>query len=268
MPTFVGSSGIRLHYEDDGVGQPLLFLHGCWCSSAFFDSQARDLSSRYRVLRLDFRGHGQSAGVQEGLTVGVYAEDLHEFLTRLAITPVVVGWSMGALVIWEYHQLFRTEKILGAVVVDQSASDFRRPDWPLGFAGLDELRVLMERVQVEREALVGEIVDAMFATPASPETRSWAVTELLRPSAAAAASILFDQTLRDYRHTLQDFTTSTLVCFGRDEKIMPVALGRHLVDNMPNATLEIFENSGHCPFLEETEAFNKRLTEFVDALRP
>ena len=266
MPTFVRSNGIELHYEDRGVGQPLLFLHGCWCSSVFFDAQARELSARYRVLRLDFRGHGLSAGVQDGLTVGVYADDLREFLTRLDVSPVVIGWSMGALVIWEYHRLFQSDRIRGAVVVDQSASDFRWPDWPLAFAGLNELQGLMERIQVEREALVGEITDAMFATPPSPETKSWAVAELLRPTPAAAASILFDQTLRDYRSTLPTFTTRTLVCFGRDEKIMPVALGRHLADTMPNASLEIFENSGHCPFLEETETFNKALVAFVDTL--
>lgn len=47
---------------------------------------------------------------------------------------------------------------------------------------------------------------------------------------------------------------------------MPVEPGRHLADTMPNATLEIFENSGHCPFLEETDTFHKRLVAFVDAL--
>lgn len=56
---------------------------------------------------------------------------------------------------------------------------------------------------------------------------------------------------------LSSFTIPTLLCFGSDEKLIPVAAGEHLCQNLPDAQLVVFEQSGHCPFLEEPERFNQ-----------
>lgn len=266
MPTFSTHDGATLHYRDEGHGPALLFLHGCWCSSAFFERQAQDLQSDFRVLRLDFRGHGLSSAVQQGLTVGTYAEDVHALIEALRIDPVVVGWSMGALVVWEYHRRFGPQRVRGAVIVEQSASDFKWPDWPLAFADLAELRALMEQTQENQTDLVEHLAEAMFAAPPDPEVKQLVVREMTRLSPAVAASILFDQTLRDYRDDLSSFIPPTLICWGRDEKIMSTALGEHLAEHIPNSRLTIFERSGHCPFLEETDEFNDRLRQFIQSL--
>jgi len=263
MPSLITRDGARLQYLDEGTGLPLLFLHGCWCSSEFFRSQAKGLSKTHRVIRLDFRAHGLSAGIDSGLSVGTFAEDVRLLVQTLEIDPIFVGWSMGALVIWEYQRRFGPEAVRGSVIVDQPASDFKWSDWPRGFADLEELQRLMERTQTDREALVHEFVDGMFRASPSTATRAWVTREMLLPSPAAASAILFDQTLRDYRADLPGLTPPALICFGRDEKIMPVALGRHLADQMPDARLEIFEASGHCPFIEERERFDSLLVEFA-----
>ena len=59
-----------------------------------------------------------------------------------------------------------------------------------------------------------------------------------------------------------------VVCAGADETRGPgtVVAVRYVADPVPDATFELFEDSGHCPSLEQPERFNQAGSEFVDSL--
>jgi pimeloyl-ACP methyl ester carboxylesterase len=78
--------------------------------------------------------------------------------------------------------------------------------------------------------------------------------------------IVFDALTRDYRETLPDVDISTLVCAGADEKRGTVAAVRNVASLVPDARFELFEDSGHCPHVEEPERFNRVLRRFVESL--
>ncbi|WP_373270833.1 alpha/beta fold hydrolase [Bacillus canaveralius] len=78
-----------------------------------------------------------------------------------------------------------------------------------------------------------------------------------------ASAILFDQSIVNYRPMLATKQKPVLLCFGREEKLIPVAAGEYLHEHIANSELIIFENSCHCPFLEETDLFNKTVDEFL-----
>jgi len=59
----------------------------------------------------------------------------------------------------------------------------------------------------------------------------------------------------DYRERLGEIRVPTLVCVGRHDLLLPVACSQELVDGLPDAQLEIFEESGHDPFREESDKF-------------
>ncbi len=81
-----------------------------------------------------------------------------------------------------------------------------------------------------------------------------------------ASAIIFNEAVRDYRPVLESVTVPTLLCFGRDEKLVAVAAGEHLQENMPDARLMVFEDSGHCSFLEEPHHFNQKVDLFIQSL--
>ena len=109
-------NGVTLCLEDAGTGIPVVFLHGVMMSRDFFKHQIPYFSKHYRVLAPDFRGHGDSDKVLSGHTVSTYAQDLRAvFETRHVERPVLVGWSMGAMVIFEYLTLFGQEDIAQAL---------------------------------------------------------------------------------------------------------------------------------------------------------
>ena len=257
-----------LHYEDRGHGVPLILLHGVWMSNRFFSNQIEHLSKHLRIIAVDFRGHGRSPRSDGGHTVSTYAQDLRTLIVELALEDfVLAGWSMGAMVMWEYLHQFGSKGLLGSIVIDQSASDYAWSDWPLGVIEFDGLRRVMKRLQTSRAELCRDFAAAMFQAPLSDSDLEWIVREMLLPAASVAAAIFFDQTVQDYRTLVPEFSAPTLLCFGRDSKMMPVEAGEHLRGVLPNSRLVIFEESGHCPFLEESERFNSCVLEFVHTLR-
>lgn len=267
MAYFDLGNHVQLYYEDQGQGLPLIFIHGVWMSSRFFHKQIPYFSQRYRVIALDLRGHGRSTHVHHGHTVAQYARDLRSVIQGLALDPVVlIGWSMGAFVIWDYFKQFGAENIKATVVIDESASDYKWPDWPLGFADFSALCHIMSGIQTDRAATVRDFIPLMFKSPPSESETQWMFEEITRMPESIASAILFDQTVQDYRPVLPQIHVPTLLCFGADEKLVPVAAGEHLQKTMPNARLVVFENSSHCPFLEEPERFNEEVNRFIQSL--
>jgi len=257
----------ELYYEDVGEGRPVVFIHGVWMSSRFFAGQLPYFAGRYRTIALDLRGHGQSEKTDTGHTVAQHARDVRGLLEALELREaVLVGWSMGSLVIWDYIEQFGTDRVAGMVDVDQSPSDFQWPDWPFGFLSFDDLRHVMTAVQTDRETLVRGFIPHMFKEPPSEPDTEWMVEEIARVPEPIAGAIIFDQTVQNYRETLPKVTVPTLLCIGRDEQLVSVAAGEWMAERLPQARLEIFEHSGHCPFLEEPDRFNEVVDAFIASL--
>jgi 3-oxoadipate enol-lactonase len=87
-----------LAVEDSGAGPCVLMLHGLGGTTSVFQVQADDLSERYRVVRMDFRGAGRSPAGPD-ITVAGHAEDALAVLDALGIArATVVAHSMGTVV--------------------------------------------------------------------------------------------------------------------------------------------------------------------------
>jgi pimeloyl-ACP methyl ester carboxylesterase len=266
MPSFT-SSGAQLHYEDTGEGPAVVLLHGVWMSSRFFSEQLRPGAvPGCRVVALDFRGHGASDKPLDGHTMSAYAADVRALLEHLDLRDAtLVGWSMGAFVAWEYLEAHDDDRVARLVVVDESASDFQWPGWEFGVIDPAAMLALSDGLQVDQRAVTSHFVPEMFVVPPSPSDTEWMVAEMCAVPPAIASTVLLEQTLVDYRDRLAAIEVPALVCFGRDETLLPVAAGEDLVARLPNATLEVFEDSSHCPFLEEPARFNQVLARFATA---
>ncbi|MGG1574841.1 alpha/beta fold hydrolase [Fictibacillus sp. NRS-1165] len=267
MPLTKIEDQVELFYEERGTGRPVIFIHGVWMSSKFFHKQLSAASKHYRTIVLDLRGHGSSSMVHHGHTIAQYARDLNAFIQKLDLKNVVLaGWSMGAFVIWDYLQQFGENSVKGTVIIDELASDFKWPDFSIGAFDLPALTQFMRDVQNNRRAVLEGFVPLMFKEELSKDDFSWMMEEVTKMPESIASAILFDQSIVDYRDFLSKIKKPTLLCFGREETLIPVAAGEHLHENIPNSQLEIFEQSCHCPFLEESEKFNSVLEQFVGSL--
>ncbi|WP_123534146.1 alpha/beta fold hydrolase [Halosimplex salinum] len=260
-------NGADLYYEDQGDGEPLVFLHGGTAGLRFFEPQLTSLSDEYRALAVDFRGHGRSEKTELGHTLSQYARDVREFLLRLDLDDVVVaGWSMGALVSWEYIHQFGTDRIRSIVDIDMEPSPIKRDDYEFGSYGRDDLAEAVDRIQTDPLDLLDEQATALLKESPSRELRNLVLDEGSRVPPAIQGTLLFGLLqLRDYRDVLPSIDVPALVCAGADEKWRSVESVEYAAELIPDSRFELFEDSGHCITVEEPEPFNRIVRDFIRA---
>jgi pimeloyl-ACP methyl ester carboxylesterase len=266
MPT-IACDGATLYYEEAGTGTPTVFLHGLMTGGRFFGKQLAGLADDCHVVVPDFRGHGRSTTTPTGHTMSQYARDVERLLDGLGLDDVVlVGWSMGALVGWEYVDRFGTERLAGFVDVDQPASDFQWDDYDYGSWDATDLAGLVGRTQEDPYGMAGAVVDSLVEDDTPADVEQLVYDEVSRVSPAVVTATLVDQTLRDYRDVLPDVDVPSLVCAGGEGGLAPVAAVEDVADRLPDAEVVHFDESGHAPFLDAPERFNRVLTDFVASL--
>ncbi|MGQ0668210.1 MAG: alpha/beta fold hydrolase [Actinomycetota bacterium] len=260
-------NGVTLNVRDRGEGRPIVFIHGVMCSGRFFDRQLEFFSRGFRVVVPDLRGHGDSERAQTGHTVSNYARDLRALFEAIGVErPVLVGWSMGAMVAYEYLKEFGQDDVAGLVIVDQPPSDFAWSDgYPFGLFTLEALGETVEHIQMDLPSLAEGFAGLMLHEP-SPEMTALLVAEITKVPPVIGTSILVNQTFQDYRPFLPEIKIPTLVLFGGDDKATSPEAGKWMAGVLPDSRLQIFDRSSHCPFLEEPDAFNAALLTFLEEL--
>lgn len=87
---------IQLYYREEGIGEPLVLLHGNGEDGSYFEHQISYFKKKYRVIAVDTRGHGKSARGTAPFTIRQFAEDLREFLQEQGLERVnLLGFSDG-----------------------------------------------------------------------------------------------------------------------------------------------------------------------------
>jgi pimeloyl-ACP methyl ester carboxylesterase len=261
---FTLPDGTRLAYLDVGTGRPIVLLHGWSSSLNWFREQIPALSDRFRILALDFRGHGDSEKTASGHTMEQYARDVRDFVAGVGATDgVMVGWSMGSLVLWNYVLQFGRDQARAMVFVGQSASDLRTPAYEDGIVTPEEFHQMMLRLQTDRPALLVEWMRAM-RMEATDEQVAWMVREYERCPAHIATVAFYTQTMVNSLPAFPLIDFPTRVFFGTDPKMYHISQGEYLARVIPGTRLVVFDRSGHVPMLEEPEKFNQELSAFAE----
>jgi pimeloyl-ACP methyl ester carboxylesterase len=100
MPRFTTSDGLSLHYTDEGEGRPVLCLAGLTRNGADFSYLAPHLPG-VRLIRMDYRGRGQSEYARDPMTYNILreGEDAIELLDHLGLArATIIGTSRGGLI--------------------------------------------------------------------------------------------------------------------------------------------------------------------------
>jgi pimeloyl-ACP methyl ester carboxylesterase len=272
MPTITTNDGVQLYYEDVGEGHPLLLIPGWTCTHNFFQKNIAALAQSCRVIAPDMRAHGDSEKVEWGHRIARYAKDVKDLIETLHLENVtVLGWSMGAAIIWSYLDLFGNDHLAGHVSVDQSPRQYYDETWRWGQPGCydaEALAVLTVRLEYDAAGVARGLVPACFGdtyqpTPAEIETLA---QEIDKCPPKVRADIMADHTHLDWRDLFPQIKLPVLVCVGRQSKVFPWQGSAYVGEHIAGAKIEFFEHSGHMPFYEESEKFNQVVREFVQSL--
>ena len=113
------SKSIDLYYEDLGVGQPVVLIHGWPLNGASWEKQtAALLAAGRRVITYDRRGFGSSSKPSTGYDYDTFAADLNALLTTLDLQKVdLVGFSMGTGEVTRYVGKYGSARVRKAVLI-------------------------------------------------------------------------------------------------------------------------------------------------------
>lgn len=266
MPHFDVDASERLHFEDAGVGRPELFLPNWTMSAAIFRRQLPFFARRHHAIALDYRENGRSSPTLVGHTLVAYRRDLRAFLVERDLRgAVLVGWSMGALVAWNYLRQFGSDRLAGYVNIDPSLVDSRRPDWRYRGDLLDGC-AYMALIHEDHAAAARWLIRRIFKEPPAAADEVWMLKEILRVAPPVAGVTLLAELAYDARPLLPQVVLPTLVCWSRHSVLCPLPTAQFITQAQPNAGHVVLEESGHCPFLGEPDRFNAEVEEFIASL--
>ncbi len=268
------NDGVKLHYLEEGIGQPLVMLPGWSQSAEQFKYQIEGLKENYRCLALDWRGHGESQKVTFGYKIQRLCQDLHEWLEFLELKDVVLmGHSMGASVIWCYWDLFRERRLSKLIFVDEPSVLIKDPTWSeqevknygASFDFKTLLKTCHQLTSTHGNALTSELIKGMVTSEMSLSMREWIIKCNLKLPREQAASLLFNNCVQDWRDVIPRIKIPTLIVGGR----VSVTCWQSQVwihQQIEGSELSIFEEEEggqHFLFIEGASKFNQLIRKFI-----
>ncbi|WP_095211877.1 alpha/beta fold hydrolase [Burkholderia sp. ABCPW 11] len=263
--TVTSTDGVKLAVQESGDpgGVPVILIHGLLGSRLNWDAQVDSPElRRFRIITYDLRGHGLSdkpAGAQPYRDGTRWGDDLAAVIEGAhARKPVVVGWSLGGVVISNYLTKYGDRAIAGAVYVD----------------GVVELAPgqIVDHPDVYRDMNAPDL-----KTRLDGERTFVGLCFNRRPAAATFERLLANAAMASWDMqkaipTMSVFAATGLgnarvpllfVYGGRDALVDTHATLARAAELNPRIVGKVYAESGHAPFIEEAERFNRDLAAFV-----
>lgn len=247
-------NGITINYNVVGEGPAVLLTHGYSATGRMWKPQEDALKDRYRLITWDMRGHGQTespddpAQYSEALTLG----DMLALMEMLQTGPAVIGGlSLGGFMSLAFH--LAHPELVRALVLCDTGPGYRNPDARAGWNRAAERRA--EQLEAGGLAALGSGAEVRATGKYHRSAQGLA-------HAARGMLAQFDDRIINH---LPDIRVPSLVIVGSlDEPFRGPS--DYMAAKIPGARLEVIPGAGHAANLDNPEAFNRALLEFLDSL--
>jgi 3-oxoadipate enol-lactonase len=250
-------SGGSFNVLDQGKGPAVLLLHAFPLHHAMWDAQIPALSDRFRVIAPDMRGFGESQPAVPW-TMDDAADDLDELLDKLAISNcAVVGVSMGgysALPFWSKYP----NRVRRLVLANTRA----RADNDTEKRGRDEMIAAIEQ---HGPGILPDRMLPRLLKPNAPANVVRAVRSMIEQASgpAAAYAVMAMRDRADFSATVHKIACPVLVVTGEQDVIIRAEDSKDMAEAIPGARFVTVPDSGHLSNIENPQAFNRALLEFL-----
>ena len=262
---------IELHFEDYGVGTPVVLIHGWPLSGRSWENQVPALvEAGYRVIAYDRRGFGSSSQPWGGYDYDTFAADLDRLLQHLDLREVaLVGFSMGGGEVVRYLGVYGSDRVAKAVLAAAVPPYlFKSGDNPAGALDDDAIAGFEAGVKSDRLAFLDQFASGFFSADGrlkvSEAQRQYArdIAAFASPKATLDCIKAFGRT--DFRGDLEKVTVPTLVIHGDSDAIVPFeASGKRSAEAIDGSELVLIEGGPHGINASHAEQFNQALLDFL-----
>ncbi len=255
----------QIQVEDQGVGAPLLFVHGFPLDHTMWHAQIEHFSTSHRVIAVDLPGMGTSSLPHREMTIKQYADDVAELLVALDVQDPVTfcGLSMGGYIAWQFWK-YHADRLRALVLCDtRSAHDSED-------VAMSRLEMAEAVKQHGPEAIADHLLIKLFAESTfddSPEKIQATRDVILRTPPEGIVAALHAMAARsNATYLLSGVHVPCLLLCGEQDTITPVQEMRQIAASLTNSELVVIPEAGHMAPLENSAAVNDAIASFLTTL--
>jgi len=252
---------VGISYSESGTATsaagscPLILIHGAGGSALHWPPEVRRMHGHW-VFGIDLPGHGESGG--EGLaTIEGYVDSMRAWLDALDIERAIwVGHSMGGGISLT-AALTIPDRVAGLVLV--------------GSGGRLRVHPSILEATAQPETFRGA-VDLIISWAFSPQASSKLTNLVAKRMAETQPQVLHNDFKAcdrfDAMSRLKEISVPVVAICGRDDKLTPIKYSEFVVQQIPNASLQLIDGAGHMVMLEKPFEVAEAIQSFVLQLLP
>ncbi len=257
-------NGIKIYYEEQGRGEPLILINGLAFPMDLWFAQIRELSKDFRVIALDNRGIGRSEKPDEEYSIALMASDAVGLLGALGIEKAhVVGLSMGGFISQEialsYPEAVNRLVLVATCMGGVRSLELGKPFWEKAAAAImgkpPEEVYRVDMTLMTAPGFAEEHPDILAQSVALRMKNPQPLYAFLRQFAACGVF--------DINHRAQNIARPTLIILGQDDPIFPIPLADDYRRILPQAKMIVYDNCGHAILLEKAGELSRDIREFL-----
>jgi pimeloyl-ACP methyl ester carboxylesterase len=263
---------LKLHYRIKGQGSPVLLIHGFGASSYSWRHIVDPLSQHHRVVTVDLKGFGDSPMPRDDMySVYDQARLVRNFILDQDLQDIqIVGHSFGggvalatSIYLMESHPGLQT----GLVLIDSIAYPQELPGFiellatpVLGPAivylvpNSTQVRSLLEDVYFDDSLITVEAVEH-YAESLRRENAKYALL--------TTAKQVLPADIDRFSSQYMNIDIPALIIWGKDDEIIPLAVGERLHNDLPDSRMVVLQSTGHAPQEERPSLVLPYLVDFL-----
>lgn len=256
-----------LYYEEAGSGEPVIFVHGHSLDHRMWDEQFAEFAKEYRVIRYDLRGYGASSSQTEDYQF-THVQDLVTLMDSLHIRKAhIVGLSLGGFIGADMLGWF-PERMASAFLASGNIRKSKGPSQPMtkeeALKRDEEIAALkvkgvdvMKREWFEGLMSSGGTRKERMRQPLWEMIDDWDAWQPLHKEVRVVAGLDAYEAIKKNHPTVP-----TLIVEGKSPNNR-YSNQPEILKYLPNGKLKVLEDCGHMLNMEQPEAFNAALREFL-----
>jgi pimeloyl-ACP methyl ester carboxylesterase len=267
--------GLRMHVRDEGKrdGPALVLLHGSNASLHTWEPWVARLGARYRIISFDQIGHGLTGpDPANQYDQKRFVDVVDQVTAKLAVDRfALAGNSMGGGIALSYA-LAHPEKVTALILVDAAGAPQAAPrSLPIGFRiaqmpGINRIAEIITPRGLIETSLRQSISNQAIIDNAMID-RYWEL--LLYPGNRRATGIRFATVRSPFEQAqLGSLKLPTLIIWGAEDSLIPLASGKWLARAIPGAKLVVYNGIGHIPMEEAPDRSAADVDAFLRGLSP
>ncbi|MDI1330174.1 alpha/beta hydrolase [Pseudomonas sp.] len=246
----------------------IIFSHGFGCDQTMWRYLIDHFTGRFKVVLYDLVGAGQSDltayDKEKYSSLNGYAQDLSEIIDRFSSGPVVVvGHSVSAMIA-ALADLQSPGRIAAHVMIGPSPCYIDSDDYVGGFK-LEDIHSLLDTLDSNYLGWSSTMAPVIMGAPGQPALGEELTNSFCRTEPEIAKQFARVTFMSDNRKDVAGLTTPTLILQSTDDLIAPIAVGEYLHTVLPNSSLCLVSNVGHCPHMSVPCACSAAMDSFLSS---